>query len=348
MKKLQLYIHVLIITFATLLLSACAADSSYDATEAEITRAEIKLSIPVVDVQMNERPSSKSVAYDKQNAQLDAATRVGLFILQADRYTEADNLSNPYYGYENVQMLHDATGNLSAADASMLFYPVLHRDKCAAVLYAPYDAGFTWQKLEQGYDFTVAYDQRSDENVLASDLIVGMPLENPFRKEDEVVNIVSSHKLTKVQIDVSLEVTPETICDSIAVLLTNAPVSASFSLASLKGETPVTFSGNYGTVIMAGLPDGIKSTDGTRKNFTATAILAPATDTSLMRFVTKFIGRKSGPDIMVTASQPADNTHKFASGMVAHYTMNIDASHVVTAEIIPEEGDDDWIIGGNK
>ena len=344
-------LHIMVCIETVMLLAACteAVDPFVPGATAEggnlsatSPQEEIMFCVPGLTASFVEDVHGKSIAYDRQNSTLDEATRVGVFVMGEDCYESASGLSDAGYGYENVEMAGGGSGDIVAVDGRKIYYPIYSEDKAAALLYAPYDRNFTWQALEKGYSFTVARDQRDDAGVITSDLIIGMPSENPFRNATDPVSLYAYHMLTKVEVSVSIEVTEETLCDSVAVVLNNAPMEVSLSLASLKDGPKVEYGGKYGNIVMAGLKDGISVDDGTIKVFRATAIVAPTADNSGMRVITKFINRHSGEDKYVTAHLPSDMWQQLHSGKVAKYSMYIGASEIADAAVLNATEEEDW------
>lgn len=127
--------------------------------------------------------SAKSTDVDLQSVQIASGVQAGVFVLAGEEVC-----------YENVALTAD--GNGAFASSTDIYWP----EKSASVYaYAPYNSQWT-DAVSSIMDFTVALDQSTDEAYLASDLLVGAPLENPVAQTADEVSLVFAHKLSKINV----------------------------------------------------------------------------------------------------------------------------------------------------
>ena len=155
------------------------------------TGSVIELAGPVADVTRAANP-------DLQNAALDSRTRLGVFVVRPEVWTEieraakADDFAAAFcdrplegYGYMNVPC-RAVRGKIVPEDGSAFRLPgdrEFDRLGVAVVLYAPYKSDLTLRRLlrrHEGMTIHLAKDQSREENELNSDIVFGIPAEgNP-------------------------------------------------------------------------------------------------------------------------------------------------------------------------
>ena len=129
--------------------------------------------------------STKSTDVDLQSVQIASGVQAGVFVLAGEEVC-----------YENVALTAD--GNGAFASSSDIYWP---EASASVYAYAPYDNEWS-DAVASVKEFTVAPDQSTDEGYLASDLLIGAPLENPVAQTAEEVSLVFAHKLSKVNVKV--------------------------------------------------------------------------------------------------------------------------------------------------
>lgn len=135
---------------------------------------------------------------DLQNTELDSRTRLGVFVVRPEVWTEieraakADDFAAAFcdrplegYGYMNVPC-RAVRGKIVPEDGSAFRLPgdrEFDRLGVAVVLYAPYKSDLTLRRLlrrHEGMTIHLAKDQSREENELNSDIVFGIPAEgNP-------------------------------------------------------------------------------------------------------------------------------------------------------------------------
>lgn len=128
---------------------------------------------------------TKATDVDLQSVQIASGVQAGVFVLAGEEVC-----------YENVALTAD--GNGAFASSSDIYWP---ETSASVYAYAPYDGQWS-DAVSSVKEFTVALDQSTDEGYLASDLLVGAPLENPVAQTAEEVSLMFAHKLSKINVKV--------------------------------------------------------------------------------------------------------------------------------------------------
>lgn len=129
--------------------------------------------------------STRSTDVDLQSVQIASGVQAGVFVLAGEEEC-----------YGNVALAADGNGAFTAA--SDMYWP---EASVSVYAYAPYDARWT-DAVSAVKEFTVALDQSTDDAYLASDLLIGAPVQNPVAQTSEEVSLLFSHKLSKINVRV--------------------------------------------------------------------------------------------------------------------------------------------------
>lgn len=333
--------NILLFITSVLLLTACTSEEE-GITTSPATFEEIKLcAVPHVEAEI-----SRAIDYTAQNDVFDNTTKLGLFIIHENKWNNLSQMDDAYYGYNNIPVTIQADGSIKANNDTTFYYPADSDKKVAAAMYAPYDAVMTWDKMEAGYTFSVADNQSTEEAVLKSDLLVGHPVPNPFRKPNEVVPIKMKHALVKITLNIDIDINEGTMCDSMSIVIKNAPKTVKFHLKRTAPEAVDEI--NTGDIIMQTYKNPFEGEEmGTVKHITATAIVMPLASTKNISFEVSLIKRINGlKDMTLTAKQ--SQPRSFISGKALNFSLKVHASDTGYDETLPDEGDDDWVVGSKK
>lgn len=177
---------------ATLMLAGCGNDEN---EPADNWNGEIRLSSGL-DVQQ----VTRSIATGLQGNQIASGVQVGFFINEA---VQGGGTATTTYT-QNLDYTANGNGGFSG---TTVYYPQSGKG-VNIYAYAPYASGIT--SFNSSYSFTVATDQSTDNNYLASDLLWGQPMKendageyvsaNPVSRTSEAVNISFKHLLSKIEV----------------------------------------------------------------------------------------------------------------------------------------------------
>ena len=174
---------------------ACSADYEYSSAKKKTAQLLIDSSI------LNEESATRTVSTTLQNTSLAEGNSVGAFIYRTGK-TADDVVSGETYGYSNYKM--DVTSTYTYLyNAAQPVFPYANRD-IDVYAYAPYNSA--WTTLVSTQTFTVAADQTSDANYVASDLLwvkkaIAFDTSNTGVSQTE--NLQFKHMLTQVCINVT-------------------------------------------------------------------------------------------------------------------------------------------------
>ncbi|MBR1546734.1 MAG: fimbrillin family protein, partial [Prevotella sp.] len=122
-----------------------------------------------------------------QKTQIAEGVKIGVFVKGTNGYIEDG---------DNAEMTADGSGNFTG---NTLYFPE-DGSNVSINAYAPYNAAFT-SKMDEAVDFSIATDQSTDANYLASDLLCGAPAgENAYNMTTPAVPLVFKHMLSKLNI----------------------------------------------------------------------------------------------------------------------------------------------------
>lgn len=395
----------LAISAMALVISACS-DSTYEGDAdvvTEVTRLRLSAGGGVTVT-----PVTRSTNLDFQNGTFAEGTEIGLFMMQgvtfenhldsadaamtpADggtsatraavrRLTEGGNAElaamvdaaypdGEHYGYENIRAYIDADGSIRRADGGPDFiYPLHATDRVAIVAYAPYDETVTYDDLVGGTPVAVVADQNTDQSMLWSDFLVGIPEPgNPFRgAEGEPVGIDFRHAMSSLQLHTTITNVPEFRSDSVIITMKDVALADTIQLAasarSLQQGDGATFFGSYaptaeadtmefrtrGDVVLARMAGLGSRGNGDKVTLSCNAIVVPQTFAEGLHptFEITLKGRGEGvADTTIVRTDMNDGVI-FRSGKMKIYRTSIPIGDDDTPdETLPDEGKDDVILG---
>ena len=169
---------------AALILAGCSNDEN---EPADNWNGEIRLSSGVAAQQV-----TRSIATDLQGAQIADGIHVGFFINE-----HPESATTTY-----TQNLDYTANGMGAFSGTAVYYPQ-SGNGVDIYAYAPWESGLL---LTGTYAFTVATDQSTDDNYLASDLLWGQPMKNgtesanPVARTKDNVPVSFKHLLSKIQV----------------------------------------------------------------------------------------------------------------------------------------------------
>lgn len=229
---------------------------------------------PSVDLTGN---ATRGVDTDYQNSVPSPDSRIGLFVLHEDDYaektfgTQGNNITvtapsvmdkvwmsgntsltsayadSVHYGCSNEEVRVNADGTISRTDANQFIYPFSSdTEKAAIIAISPRIDDMTYNDLFGSVTITVDADQSNDEVMYKNDIMVGVPsINNPFRTTSGPVDIVFSHVMTKIRVNVTIPRRQAFFCDSIQIdvdgLLTKAtlkPYDVAKELDATESKAP--------------------------------------------------------------------------------------------------------------
>ncbi|MBQ7413901.1 MAG: fimbrillin family protein [Prevotella sp.] len=279
MKKLSIFA----LGLAVMTLASCSSDDQL------MQNNSLSTPITLVSNLANMRSANTSL----QKTQIAEGIKVGVFVKDASGYiTDGDN----------AEMTADGSGNFTG---TTLYFPE-DGSNVSVNAYAPYNASFTG-KMEEAVAFSVAADQTTDANYLASDLLCGAPSgENAYNRTTPAVPLVFTHMLSKMNIKFTFS--GETDVDlkgaTVSILNTKPSTTLKVSDATL-GEASGTASAIKAVTFAA---------DATE--FVASAIIVPQT-----------VGAADFIQISLadgrTLTAPLKSETSFVSGKAYTYTVKI-------------------------
>ncbi len=279
MKKLSIFA----LGLAVMTLASCSSDDQ------QMQNNSLSTPITLVSNLANMRSANTSL----QKTQIAEGMKVGVFVKDANGYiTDGDN----------AEMTADGSGNFTG---TTLYFPEDGSD-VSVYAYAPYNASFT-SKMEEAVAFSIAADQSTDANYLASDLLCGAPSgENAYNRTTPAVPLVFKHMLSKMNIKFTLS-----------------------------GETDVDLKGATVSILNTKPSTTLKVSDATlgEASGTATAIKAVAFAADATEFVASaiIVPQTVGADDFIqisladgrTLTAPLKSETSFVSGKAYTYTVKI-------------------------
>ena len=193
MKRKSIYLFAALAT-ATFSLSSCSND---DSAESVNSPAELKITAEMYPaIEVNTR-----AAYNLQSTSIynNDYTKIGMYVWKTGA-TAATTSAPVYSGYQNIQM---TTGTQATPPdtyftitktGTSFFFPV-DNSNVDVYLYAPYNSTAADADMMTPY-FTVADDQSTDANYLASDFIYGKA--TAYYSTDKTANVTMYHALSKI------------------------------------------------------------------------------------------------------------------------------------------------------
>ncbi len=279
MKKLS----ILSLGLAMLTFASCSSDDQ--------ETKNISQSTPITLV--SNLDQMRTVNTDLQKTQIAEGVKIGVFVKGTNGFIEDG---------DNAEMTANGNGTFTG---TTLYFPEDGSD-VSVNAYAPYSAAFT-SKMDEAVDFTIAKDQSTDANYLASDLLCGAPAgENAYNMTNPAVPLVFKHMLSKLNIKFTFS-----------------------------GETDVDLKGATVSILNTKPSTTLKVSDATLGDAsgTATSIKAVTFATDATEFVasTIIVPQTVGADDFIqisltdgrTLRAPLKNETSFLSGKAYTYTVKI-------------------------
>ena len=132
---------------------------------------------------------TRSVSQNLQTTELVSGRKAGVYIYR-NAYTSIQN----NYGYENLEYTTAANGAFTSLATP--YYPI-QKEPVDVYVYLPRIISVA---TPEAVNFSVALDQSSEEEYLASDLITGKATLNATK---ETQNVSLNHRLCKVNVNIS-------------------------------------------------------------------------------------------------------------------------------------------------
>jgi len=206
MRKDRLYVvATLLLTGAVL--NACSADDA--SVQPQSAHSNI--------ISLTSSLAATRAASDPQTTQLNTAVEVGVFGVSG--LTTVSNGSNARYAVK-------ADGSLTAK-VSTMEWPTT--GSASLYAYAPYQSGWA---LNANNVFTISKDQSTEDGYLKSDLLYGMPVNNPVAQTDEAVQLKFRHLLTKMAIKVVKAADDDTDFSKATLTMMGTKIATTVNLAT--------------------------------------------------------------------------------------------------------------------
>ena len=279
MKKLS----ILSLGLAMLTFASCSSDDQ--------ETKNISQSTPITLV--SNLDQMRTVNTDLQKTQIAEGVKIGVFVKGTNGFIEDG---------DNAEMTANGNGTFTG---TTLYFPE-DGSNVSVNAYAPYSAAFT-SKMDEAVSFSVATDQSTDANYLASDLLCGAPSgENAYNMTTPAVPLVFKHMLSKLNIKFTFS-----------------------------GETDVDLKGATVSILNTKPSTTLKVSDATLGDAsgTATSIKAVTFATDATAFVasTIIVPQTVGADDFIqisltdgrTLRAPLKNETSFLSGKAYTYTVKI-------------------------
>ena len=195
MKRKSIYLFAALAT-AAFSLSSCSNDESAESVNSP---AELKITAemyPAIDI-------STRAAYNLQGTTPASFTNIGIYVWY-NGYKAAKTTAPSYAGYANDRVasytdLGSGSGpySLTPTTNPTMYFPIDNAD-VDVYLYAPYNSTAADANMMTP-DFTVADDQSTDANYLASDFIYGMATADYDAASDpKIAKVTMYHALSKI------------------------------------------------------------------------------------------------------------------------------------------------------
>ncbi|MBQ9232011.1 MAG: fimbrillin family protein [Prevotella sp.] len=173
MKKLS----ILSLGLAMLTFASCSSDDQETKSISQSTPITLVSNLDLM----------RTANTNLQKTQIAEGVKIGVFVKGTNGYIEDG---------DNAEMTADGSGNFTG---NTLYFPE-DGSNVSVNAYAPYNAAFT-SKMDEAVDFSIATDQSTDANYLASDLLCGAPAgENAYNMTTPAVPLVFKHMLSKLNI----------------------------------------------------------------------------------------------------------------------------------------------------
>lgn len=273
---------------------------------------------------------SRAAQNVQTGSNIESGVQTGFFITDG-AITESTEVVQ-----ENILGVADGNGGFTSE--TQLYFPL---SKVAGVYaYAPYQVGTS---LTSENAFNVALDQSKDEDYLKSDLIVGMPQNNPVRAGEEAtqVSLKFDHLLSKVNLNVNvIEFSDVDISDG-KVKIMNVQTGCIFQIMN-KTVTPT---GATGTITAT-------TQNAKTQSYECAAIIVPQTIAAGKQFLC-IEANQNGTTRKLFVRLDKEQT--FVSGHEYTYNVTIKSGSVemslkselnqwtteVPVEVVPEEEEED-------
>lgn len=317
-------------TMAAALLALAGCSNEENEVTPDNWNGEIRLSSGL-DVQQ----VTRSIATDLQGDKINTSVKVGIFI---NEDTQEGGTTTTTY---TQNMEYTADGNNGLSTSVQPYYP----QSGAGVnifAYAPRNASYA-SGISGSMSFTVASDQSTDAQYLASDLLWGQPMKedpsssgtyisaNPVERTSNAVGISFKHLLSKIEVTLKpgSGLTTEDFKGAKLTVLQVKPTTA----LTMNSGTIATASGNATEITAATYPTDSEPT------LTASAVLVPQAITENTKFLKVHL--TTGGDLFYTVEK--GKGFSLESGKVYKYEITVKLTGLTVTSSIK-----DWeSIGAN-
>ncbi len=185
-------------------------------------------------------------AQNLQLEQFDNNEKVGIFLVESVKSGEstapATSGDNVTTYKQPLEYTADGEGNLSNTQ----YWPTSGNGLYIYGVYPSAAATAAGAYNNENVTFTVNSDQSTDANYKASDLMTGVPTENPVARTADAVKLTFTHLLTKVNINLTAGVGFETsgLSDAVVSILNTLPTTT----FSVQGTTVGDATGTAGEI----------------------------------------------------------------------------------------------------
>lgn len=266
-----------ILLMFALLLGACTKEETPETPEDEMLE-EVRLGV-AADVYINAEVKTRGTEF-VQNTTIEEGQEFGIFLY--DQYTWYGSVAfDVYKFYNNVHAVYSEEEGLLTGGTT-LYYPYglnlsqTERIKVGICAYSPYNASMSSNSIygTGTVPVSVSTNQATAEGVKKSDLIVGFPTDEGYKKpvrkpEGEQINLVMEHAMAQVYLELNIEATENTYCESITVEATDFATRGNMTINT--GD--IVAEKDKQTILMAQY-DGISASDE-KKTITASVLIPP-------------------------------------------------------------------------
>ena len=323
MKKYFILIAALATTMTTV--TSCINDE--EKTNDAKAPAEIKISASMKGMDVSTR-----AATDLQGSTLSDYTKAGVFVYKTGQTAAvaASEGVSAYAGYANVTVsgaTDPTSGSGKILTTSTTMYFPMDNANVDAYVYAPYSATYNEASVTS-MAFTVANDQTSDDNYLASDFVFGkgtaVYASEPALTTDKTASVQLAHALSKIIFKIN-EQTGADASGITEIKLTGAYRKATINMSTNDVATATGGSDPKGDVIVSNKTGNSDLYDDVKNGSNGVAAIIPPHDATAIASmnVSVTIDGKTR-----TAAIASANLTQLVKGKVYTLTLNISASEL--------------------
>lgn len=281
-----------------------------------------------------QQTGTRSISTDLQGTLIAENNEVGFFINEGVT-------SNPSTTYEqNLKYTADGNGGFNG---TTVYFPQ-SGNGVNIFAYAPWKTGLA---LNGSYAFTVAADQSSNDNYIASDLLWGQPMKadpenegsyipaNPVARTKNNVNVSFSHLLSKIEVTLTpgSGLTADNFKGATLYILNTKPgTSLTLATGAISNASDAT-----DDAYKDGIKAAVYSADETPTSLTAAAIVVPQTVTKGTKFMKLHLA--TGGDLYYTLpdGESAQNL-TLESGKIYKYKITVNLTGLTVTSSITAWG----------